>query len=131
MLWFPVQNVSYLRSLCGHLSFYRKFILILSSIVRLLTNLFNTYIFLIFFKTNNSDWVIGEVLSGLKLPVSFFSRKLKNNNCRYSTFEKECLAIVLAVIRFQLYQNGLISEFRLKPIISGWCILTGQRLPKL
>lgn len=75
--------------------------------VGLLNSLFKTYIFR----------GIGEVLmpfdheSGLKLLVSFFSQKLKDNDCRYSTFEKKGLAIVLAVIRFQLYQYGLISEF--------------------
>lgn len=63
-------------------------------------------------QTDASERGIGAVLmqfddeSGLKLPVAYASRKLKNSECRYSTIEKECLAIVWAVHKFQLYLYG-------------------------
>ncbi|XP_062599512.1 uncharacterized protein LOC134261046 [Saccostrea cucullata] len=59
-----------------------------------------------------SDRGIGTVLmqfdehSGLKLPVAYASRKLKDSESKYSTIEKECLAIVWAVQKFHLYLYG-------------------------
>ncbi len=34
---------------------------------------------------------------GEKLPVAFFSRQLRGNQCRYSAQELECLAVVESV----------------------------------
>ncbi|XP_062599575.1 uncharacterized protein LOC134261133 [Saccostrea cucullata] len=63
-------------------------------------------------QTDASDRGIGAVLmqfdehSGLKLPVAYASRKLKDSESKYSTIEKECLAIVWAVQKFHLYLYG-------------------------
>lgn len=97
-----------LRSVRGHFSFYKKFIPILLSILLLLTCLLKQFILL----TDASERGIGAVLmqfddeSGLKLSVENASRKLKGSEFRYSTIEKECLAIVWTVNKFQLYLYG-------------------------
>lgn len=44
--------------------------------------------------------------SGLKLAVANASMKMKDSEFRYSTIEKECLAIVWTVNKFQLYFYG-------------------------
>lgn len=97
-----------LRSVRGHFSFYKKFIPILLSILLLLTCLLKQFILL----TDASERGIGAVLmqfddeSGLKLSVENASRKLKGSEFIYSTIEKECLAIVWTVNKFQLYLYG-------------------------
>ena len=51
---------------------------------------------------------IGAVLtqiddSEVERPVAYFSRKLNQHQIKYSTVEKECLALVLAVEHFAIY----------------------------
>ena len=46
--------------------------------------------------------LLQEFEDGL-FPIAYASRKLKKNNRNYCTIEKECLAMVFAVKRFQLY----------------------------
>ena len=41
-----------------------------------------------------------------KRPVAFAGRKLQPRGCRYSTIERECLAIVWGVTKFQEYLYG-------------------------
>lgn len=73
--------------------------------------------------TDASDYGIGAVLmqeqEGIKMPVSYASRKLKSSEVAYSTIEKECLAIVWAIQKFHRYLYG--QEFTLqtdhKPLI--------------
>jgi len=50
--------------------------------------------------------------SGIKHAVAFASRKLLTRASHYSTIEKECLAIVWAVQKFQnfLYGKSFILE---------------------
>ena len=52
-------------------------------------------------QTDASEAGLGAVLlhteQGLKMPVSYASRKLKQRERAYSVIEKECLAIVWAV----------------------------------
>ena len=61
-------------------------------------------------QTDASDRGIGAVLSqiedGLDHPVGYFSKKLLPREERYSTVEKECLAIRLAVEAFRVYLLG-------------------------
>jgi len=68
-------------------------------------------------QTDASDVGIGaliaqEVYTGTKHPIAFASRKLLPRETRYSTIEKECLAIVWAVTKFQDYLYG--KEFILE-----------------
>ena len=62
-------------------------------------------------QTDASDRGIGAVLSqedseGEEHPVAYFSRKLLPREERYSTVEKECLAIKLGIQAFRVYLMG-------------------------
>ena len=62
-------------------------------------------------QTDASNYGVGAVLSqadaeGLDHPIAFFSQKLLDREQKYSTIEKECLAIKLAVDAFQVYLLG-------------------------
>ena len=62
-------------------------------------------------QTDASDYGIGAVLSqfdaeGIDHPVAYYSRKLLPREQRYSTVEKECLAIKLATHAFRVYLLG-------------------------
>lgn len=61
-------------------------------------------------KTDASDVAVGAVLQqyiqGQWLPISYFSRALKNAETRYSTFDRELLAIYLAVKHFRYFVEG-------------------------
>ena len=62
-------------------------------------------------QTDASDRGVGAVLSqnsddGLEHPVAYYSRKLLPREARYSTVEKECLAIKLATHAFRVYLLG-------------------------
>jgi len=68
-------------------------------------------------QTNASHIGIGAVLlqedsAGEKCPVAYASRKLQPRESRYSTIERECLAIVWGITKFQEYLYG--SEFILE-----------------
>ena len=69
-------------------------------------------------QTDASDCGVGAVLSqcddeGFNHPVAYFSRKLLPHAERYSTVEKECLAIKLGVRAFKVYLLGNHLQFRL------------------
>ena len=60
-------------------------------------------------QTDASDVGIGAVLSqggDQDQPIAYYRRKLLNREKNYSTVEKECLAIVLAVKAFSTYLLG-------------------------
>eukprot|EP00731_Ephydatia_muelleri_P004053 Em0002g229a len=62
-------------------------------------------------QTDASDRGVGAVLSqvqedGQEHPVGYYSRKLLAREQRYSTIEKECLAIKLALDAFKVYLLG-------------------------
>ena len=62
-------------------------------------------------QTDASDYGIGAVLSqfdaeGIDHPVAYYSGKLLPREQRYSTVEKECLAIKLATHAFRVYLLG-------------------------
>ena len=61
-------------------------------------------------RTDASDRGIGGVLiqeeNGEKYPVAYASRKLLQREQAYATVEKECLALIWAVTKFQRYLYG-------------------------
>jgi hypothetical protein len=62
-------------------------------------------------QTDASDRGVGAVLSqsdkaGVEHPVAFYSRKLLPREARYSTIQKECLAIKAAMHTFRVYLLG-------------------------
>ena len=62
-------------------------------------------------QTDASDRGVGAVLTqvggeGQEHPVGYFSRKLLSREQRYSTIEKECLAIKLSLEVFKVYLLG-------------------------
>ena len=68
-------------------------------------------------QTDASHIRIGTVLlkedsTGEKRPAAFASQKLLPRESRYSTTERECLAIVWGIIKFQEYVYG--TEFLLE-----------------
>ena len=67
--------------------------------------------------TDASKIAIGAVLlqrdnAGVERPISFFSKKLFSAQRNYSTFERECLAVVYALEHFRVYL--LARPFRLR-----------------
>ena len=63
-----------------------------------------------FVRTDASNKGIGAVLlqdhDGTMFPVAFASRKLLPREQNYSTIERECLAIVWTLQKFELYLSG-------------------------
>ena len=62
-------------------------------------------------QTDASDRGIGAVLSqhddsGMEHPIAYYSRKLLPREEKYSTVEKECLAIKLSIQTFRVYLLG-------------------------
>ena len=74
-------------------------------------------------RTDASGTGIGAVLmqyhDGTPFPVAYGSRKLLDREKNYSTIERECLAIVFGIAKFQYYLMGkeFILEVDHKPLI--------------
>ncbi|KAK6166422.1 hypothetical protein SNE40_023117 [Patella caerulea] len=74
-------------------------------------------------QTDASDNGIGAILlqveNEVRMPVAYASRKLKDSETRYSTIEKECLAIVWSIQKFTRYLYGVefVLETDHQPLI--------------
>ena len=44
-----------------------------------------------------------QVIDGIEHPICYFSKSLNEHQCRYSTIEKEALALLLSVRTFSVY----------------------------
>jgi len=74
-------------------------------------------------QTDASNDAIGAILLreelGIKHPIAFASRKLLPREIHYSTIEKECLAIIWTIQKFQnfLYGKSFILETDHEPLL--------------
>ena len=74
-------------------------------------------------RTDASNVGVGAVLiqyeNDVPRPIAYASRKLLDRERNYSTIERECLAIIFGVTRFQYYLTGkeFIMETDHKPLI--------------
>ncbi|KAL5506420.1 hypothetical protein EMCRGX_G008052 [Ephydatia muelleri] len=98
------------RAFLGLTGYYRRFIPDFASLAAPLTDLTNFEKQFIL-QTDASNRGIGAVLSqcdeeGQEHPVAYYSRKLLPREERYSTVEKECLAIKEAIHHFRTYLLG-------------------------
>ncbi|XP_076038439.1 uncharacterized protein LOC143023724 [Oratosquilla oratoria] len=109
----PLSWTEELQSLLNHL----KLVLSSNPVLRLPdTNL--TFVL----RTDASNHGLGAVLLQYHLdyphPVAFASRKLLDRESRYSTIERECLAVVFGIQRFDYYLRGreFVLEVDHKPL---------------
>ncbi|UYV76822.1 hypothetical protein LAZ67_14002105 [Cordylochernes scorpioides] len=107
----PPKTVSGVRRFLGAVGFYRKFIAGFSEIAAPLYELTKKGTrkkFMIF--TDASDIGCGGMLSQLKngtpQPITFYSHKFRGAELNYSTIEKECLAIIMAIEQIDYYIYG-------------------------
>lgn len=74
-------------------------------------------------RTDASDRGLGAVLlqygNDVPFPVAYASRKLQDRERRYSTVERECLAIIFGIQRFEYYLLGkeFVLEVDHKPLV--------------
>lgn len=93
--------------------------MLLSSPILRLPDLSKSFIL----RTDASNHGVGAVLmqihDGKKYPVAYANRKLIEREQRYSVIEKECLAIVWALQKFQayLYSRLFIIETDHQPLV--------------
>jgi hypothetical protein len=61
-------------------------------------------------RTDASDVATGAVLlqefDGVKFPIAYMSKKLNDAQRNYSVMERECLAVILAIRKFEAYLYG-------------------------
>ena len=74
-------------------------------------------------RTDASEYGLGAVLlqyhEDVPFPVAYASRKLLEREKRYSTIERECLAILFGIKRFEYYLTGkeFILEVDHRPLV--------------
>ena len=86
--------------------------------------------------TDASDIAVGAVLqqflNGRWCPIAYFSKSLKPAETRYSTFDRELLAIYLSVKHFRYFVEG--REFRIltdhKPLVYAFHTLSDKHSPR-
>ena len=110
----PLPWTDELQTCFNHLKFVLS-----SSPIRRLPDASLTFVL----RTDASNKGLGAVLlqyhHGCPHPVAYASRKLLPRECRYSTIERECLAVVFGILRFDYYLRGreFILEIDHKPLI--------------
>ncbi|SJL16239.1 uncharacterized protein ARMOST_19759 [Armillaria ostoyae] len=121
--WPTLTKKKELQSFLGFMNFYQKFIKNYSKVMRMLTQL-----------TSNAEWTwgaaqnqafqqveadasngaIGTVLSqeqeGRWRPVAFMSKVLTAMECNYEIYNKELLAIMLALSEWRHYLMGALED---------------------
>ena len=55
--------------------------------------------------------VLGQEVEGVLMPVAFMSKKLLEYQKKYSTVEKEALAIIMALEKFKVYLGGEVTVY--------------------
>ena len=86
--------------------------------------------------TDASDTAVGAVLQqhvdGQWQPISYFAKKLQPAETRYSTFDRELLAIYLAIKHFRYFLEGrtlhVVTDH--KPLTFAFNALTDQYTPR-
>ena len=74
-------------------------------------------------RSDSSGFGLGAVLlqyyDDIPCPVSYASRKLSDSERKFSTVERECLAIIYAVQRFSMYLLGkkIVLEVDHRPLV--------------
>ena len=80
-------------------------------------------------RTDSSDFALGgelvQIQNGIEVPICFVSRILKNHEIRYSTPEKEMLALCFTVTRLKFYLIG--NEFEIETDHSALQYLMNNR----
>ena len=86
-------------------------------------------------KTDASDYGVGAVLKkeyGSEMfPLAYASKKLYNRERKYSTMERECLALVWAVKKFQVYLYGkpFVLQTDHQPLVYlNQCKISNERI---
>jgi len=77
-------------------------------------------------ETDACDYGLGAVLMQEGHPVTYLSKPLCPNNQALSTYEKECMAILMAVEKWRLYLQ--VREFTIKTDHKSLLYLTDQRV---
>lgn len=77
-------------------------------------------------ETDASDFGIGDVLMQDNHPIAFLSQSLSSRNAALSTYEKECLAITLAVGKWRPYLQT--RSFTIRTDHKSLLHLTEQRI---
>jgi len=77
-------------------------------------------------ETDASEFGIGAVLMQNNHPIAFLSQALSARNSALSTYEKECLAIILAVEKWRSYLQA--KPFTIKTDHKSLLHLTDQRI---
>ena len=52
--------------------------------------------------------ILSYSLLNVDHPISYFSQKFNQHQCNYSTYEKENLALILAVKHFEFYLSAAV-----------------------
>ncbi|GKC44291.1 putative mitochondrial protein, partial [Tanacetum coccineum] len=100
MLEWPLPtNVKQLRGFLGLTGYYRKFVKGYAEVAQPLTNLLKKGEFII--ETDASGFKVGAVLQQNGYPIAYLSKSLAPKHHSLSAYEKELLAVILALQRWR------------------------------